>query len=115
MKMDGSVTEWVTLALAVVTGVGVPLILFFMARASADRQLKFNEVHLRLNHFDECIDTLQKVVLGKAATREDMLALKAEVNEIINRQRLAISQEVNAIHQRVMRLENKALGVRDGC
>jgi hypothetical protein len=113
--MDGSVTEWITLALAAITGVGVPLILFFMARASTDRETKFREVHLRLNHFDDCIDTLQKVVLGKAATREDMLGLKAEITDIINRQRLAISQETNALHQRIMRLENRSFGAKDGC
>jgi hypothetical protein len=113
--MDGSVTEWITLALAIITGVGIPLIIFFMTRASADRETKFREMHIRLNHFDDCMDTLQKVVLGKAATREDMLGLKAEVNEIINRQRIAISGETNALHQRIMRLENRSFGAKDGC
>ncbi len=113
--MDRSVTEWITLALALITGVGVPLILFFMARASTDRATKFNEMHLRLNHFDDCIDTLQKIVLGKAATREDMLGLKSEITDIINRQRLAISAETNALHQRIMRLENRSFGAREGC
>jgi hypothetical protein len=113
--MDGSVTEWITLALAIITGVGIPLILFFMTRASADRVAKFGEMHQRLSHLDDCMDLLQKVVLGKAATREDILALRAEVNEIINRQRIAISSEANALHQRIMRLENRSFGAKDGC
>jgi hypothetical protein len=115
MKMDGSAAEWITLTLAIITGVGIPLILFFMTRASADRKAKFDEMHTRLNHLDDCLDLVQKVVLGKAATREDMLALKSEVNEIINRQRIAISAEMNAVNMRIQRLENPYFGKRDGC
>jgi hypothetical protein len=105
-EMDGSVTEWLTLALLVINGVGVPLIIFFVSMQRADRKAQFQEMHERLSHLDDCIDTVQKLVIGKAVTREELVIMKADLTDTLNRMRLAISQEANSMNQRIMRLES---------
>jgi hypothetical protein len=104
-EMDGSVTEWLTLALLVINGVGVPLIIFFVGQQRLDRKAQFEAMHERLTHLDDCIDTVQKLVIGKAVTREELVAMKAEINETLTRMRAAVSIETSGLHDRLMRLE----------
>jgi hypothetical protein len=63
-------------------------------------------MHERLSHLDDCIDTVQKLVIGKAVTREELAIMKADLTETLNRMRSAISQETSGLNQRIMRLES---------
>jgi predicted nucleic acid-binding Zn-ribbon protein len=79
---------------------------FFVGQQRSDRKAQFEAMHERLTHLDDCIDTVQKLVIGKAVTREELVAMKAEINETFTRMRAAVSQEANSLHQRIMRLES---------
>jgi hypothetical protein len=104
--MDGSVTEWFTLALLIINGIGIPLTIFFVGQQRSDRKAQFDAMHERLSHLDDCIDTVQKLVIGKAVTREELAIMKADLTETLNRMRSAISQETSGLNQRIMRLES---------
>lgn len=90
----------------VINGVGMPVLIWVLTQARTDRKAKFQEMHERLDHLDSCVDNVRSVVIGKGVTRDDLLAFKAEITEIITRQRLAISAETTGLHDRIMRLES---------
>lgn len=98
---------------AVVTGVGVPLIIYMLTRQDSDRKAKQEEIHERLGHLDRCIDDVRKTVLGKSVTREDFVAFKAEMTETLNRMRTAISTEASNLDKRIMRLEDPFFARRE--
>jgi hypothetical protein len=108
------VPGWLTVVLLFVNGIGIPLLIFNMTRQDRDRSIKFEEVHKRLDHLDDCVDTTQKLVLGKAVTREDFASMKAEINETLTRMRTAISIETTGLHDRIMRVENQYFRKQNG-
>lgn len=99
------VFQWITLGFLVINGIGMPVVIWNMNRAGTDRQAKFEALHKRLDHLDECVDGVSSLVMSKGVTRDDLLGFKAEITDIINRQRAAISVETNGLHDRIMRLE----------
>lgn len=103
-----------TVGIALVTGIGIPLMTFWMARQDADRREKFTEMHKRLDHLDTCIDDVRGIVYHKGVTREEFIAFKADMTEIITRMRSAVSNETNGLHQRLMRLEQPFFKGGDG-
>lgn len=99
--------------IAIITGIGIPLVLYTMGRQDNDRREKFKEIHSRLDHIDVCVDGVREIVYSKGVNREELAHFKADITEIINRQRTAISSETMALGQRIYRLEDRQLG-RDG-
>lgn len=103
--------QWLIVAVAIITGCGIPILIHNLSRQDSDRRAKFNEMHTRMDHLDNCLDSLRNTVLGTAVRREDFVALKADTIESLNRMRSAISNETNGLHDRIMRLENKTFGM----
>lgn len=97
---------------AVITGIGVPAIIFMLTRQDNDRKEKQEEIHERLGHLDRCLDDVRKTVLGKSVTREDLVSFKAEITETLNRMRAAISTEASNLDRRVSRLEDPFFVIR---
>lgn len=97
--------QWITFGFLIINGVAVPVLMLYLNRAGADRQAKFDALHKRLDHLDACVDGVSSLVMSKGVTRDDLLGFKAEITDIINRQRAAISVETNGLHDRIMRLE----------
>jgi hypothetical protein len=101
---------WIMIVLTILNGAILPIVIHFNSKSNVDRKERFDAIHERLNHLDDCMDTTQKLVIGKAATREDIASLKAEVIETMNRMRAAISAETTGLNGRIMRLEDRAFG-----
>lgn len=59
----------------------------------------------RLDHLDDCIDSVRTVVLTKGVTREELASFRLEIEETMTRMRSAVSQDTNGLHQRLMRIE----------
>jgi hypothetical protein len=102
----------ITIGIAVVTGIGIPLMTFWMARQDSDRREKFKEMHSRLDHLDVCLDGVRETIYSKGVNREELIHFKADMTEAINRMRAAISAETTALGQRIYRLEDRQLGER---
>lgn len=105
-------SEWLqiaTLAAVILSGAGVPFILRTLGRQDFDRQTLRAEMHEKFNHLDYCVDDLKKRVLSETCSRADVLLVKAETNDSLNRVRLAVSNETHGLHQRIMRLESAVL------
>lgn len=100
--------------LNVFTGIGIPAILYMQKRQDDDRARLRNEMHDRINHLDACLDEVKERVLSATATRSEVLAVKADVMEIITRARAAISAETHGLHERVLRLEDINMRRHDG-
>lgn len=106
--------QWIVVTFTVINGMGVPVLIWILTQARADRKAKFEEMHERLNHLDTCVDDVRNVVVGSAVTRGELMAFKADITEIISRQRIAISTESNGLHERIMRLESYFFAQRGG-
>jgi uncharacterized membrane-anchored protein YhcB (DUF1043 family) len=99
-------TTWVGVVTALVTGVGIPLLVMMQSFGKTARHEQFQAVHKRLDHLDSCIDDVRGIVYSKGVTREDLVSFKADTTEILNRMRLAISGETARLDSRIMRLED---------
>lgn len=108
------VVELATLAVATLSTVILPFVLRGLNRQDADRQLLRTEIHDRLGHIDDCIDSLRARVVGETCTRADLSTLEARVEGTINRMRLAISNDTKGLHDRVLRLEDPFFRSRSG-
>jgi ferritin-like protein len=106
--------QWIVVTFTVINGMGVPVLIWVLTQARADRKAKFEEMHERLTHLDTCLDDVRNVVIGSGVTRADLVAFKADITEIISRQRLAISAETTGLHDRIMRVENYFFAQRGG-
>jgi hypothetical protein len=100
-----------TLAVGLFSGLGIPLVIYFLKSSDSDRAEMKQELHGRLDHLDECLDDTRQAMLSRMVTKEDMANHRIEVQEIITRIRDASSKESLALHERIYRLENRAFGL----
>lgn len=114
------VAPWIALFGILTSGIGVPVLIFMSGRnermlqsQNVMREEKFREIHKRLDHFDDCIDDVKKIVLGESVTRSDFATFRAELTEALTRIRNAMSLEQSSQDERIMRLENMQFK-RDG-
>jgi hypothetical protein len=98
--------QWVSVALLIVTGIGIPVLIHHLRKQDDDRRERFKRLHERIDHLDECVDRVNGIVVGKAVTREDLNAMRIELMEVMRQQRSDIQQETNGLHARISRLEN---------
>lgn len=93
------------ICILILSGIGFPVLAFIMNRQDADRKGLREEIHSRLNHLDECIDSVRGIVQSHAVTKAELSSCRAEINDTLTRMRQAISADTNGLHDRLMRLE----------
>jgi hypothetical protein len=97
-----SLTESLTVAVLVLTGIGMPALGYMMSRQDKHREDHFVRIGVRLDHLDGCMDDLKTRVLGGTITRAELEAKMAQL-------RSEIHDDTSGLHDRVMRLEDQQL------
>lgn len=98
----GEFIQYVQTLGTVLTCVGIPLLIYNLSKQDTDRAVRFREMHNRMDHLDECIDGMQRVVTGGMMTRVEVTAALLDLRE-------GIASDTRGLHDRIMRLENIAL------
>jgi hypothetical protein len=81
-----------TLALGLVSGIGIPVLIYMLRQHSEDLKGK-------IKHLDECLDRLRVNVLEGAATKEDLGNSEARLGR-------RLDDATKGLHDRIMRLES---------
>lgn len=111
-----TVFEAASLATAIIAGLGFPAVGFILKRQDQHRTERFgamidglNAVHDKIDHIDKCVDDLKERVLGNTVSPATLETHKAEMRAALAEQRGQISNDTNGLHQRIFRLEDRAL------
>ena len=107
-----------TIVLSLVGDVMIPVLFFRFERNENSRRLMhaenkaeaekgFNLVQRRLDHFDECLDSVRDRVLSAAATKQDVSELKEHLEAIMLSSRNTTANEIAELSKRIYRLEDR--------
>lgn len=99
--------EMVQVGLLFCAGIGTPVVVLLVSLHHKSRGDRFDKIDGRLDHIDECLDRLRVTVAGSAVTRSEMDARLLNLRE-------AVSADTNGLHERIMRLESRALAIAGG-
>jgi hypothetical protein len=92
--------------------VGIPGIALMLARQDRHRGAiddKITAVAAKVDHIDECVDDLKERVLANSVTRADLAVHQVEIRQAMGEQRVSLDRADDGLHQRIMRLESRAI------
>jgi hypothetical protein len=95
-----------SMLLALIGDILIPVMFFRFERHETARREMHSENSRRLEHLDDCIDSMRTKVLEEMVSRSDLMILKEDIDNSMQSMRLTISNETVGLSQRIYRLED---------